>query len=87
MLVSVPTMQLRVPDGQSLGLFPDGPRDRMPLVLHIGTPRAGQPFAHGQWLATHASTARARLYPEHGHLSLAVDSFPRIIDELLAADR
>jgi pimeloyl-ACP methyl ester carboxylesterase len=41
------------------------------------------PFAHGQWLAAHIPTACVHLYPEHGHLSLAVDSFPGIVDELL----
>jgi pimeloyl-ACP methyl ester carboxylesterase len=45
------------------------------------------PFAHGAWLAAHIPGARPRLLAEHGHLSLAVDSTPRIVDELLAADR
>lgn len=40
------------------------------------------PFAHGQWLAAHIPTACVHLYPEHGHLSLAVDSFPGIVDEM-----
>jgi pimeloyl-ACP methyl ester carboxylesterase len=43
------------------------------------------PFAHGQWLAAHIPTACVHLYPEHGHLSLAVDSLPAILDELIAA--
>ena len=41
------------------------------------------PFAHGRWLAAHIPSACVHLYPEHGHLSLAVDSFPRILDEML----
>ena len=45
------------------------------------------PFAHGQWLAAHIPSACVHLYPEHGHLSLAVDSFPRILDEMLAFAR
>lgn len=41
------------------------------------------PFAHGEWLAAHCAGACPHLLPEHGHLSLAVDSIPTILDELL----
>jgi hypothetical protein len=41
------------------------------------------PFAHGEWLVAHVPTARARLRPEHGHLSLAVGSMGEILDDLL----
>jgi hypothetical protein len=44
------------------------------------------PFAHGQWLAAHPS-ARARLFAEHGHLTLVVDTMPAIVDEMLTLDR
>jgi hypothetical protein len=42
------------------------------------------PYAHGRWLAAHIRTACVHLYQEHGHLSLAIDSFPRILDEMLS---
>jgi hypothetical protein len=40
------------------------------------------PYAHGEWLAARIGSACAHLLPEHGHLSLAVDSLGRILDEL-----
>ena len=40
------------------------------------------PYGHGQWLAAHVGSACPHLYAEHGHLSLAVDSFGEILDEL-----
>jgi pimeloyl-ACP methyl ester carboxylesterase len=42
------------------------------------------PFAHGRWLTQHIPTARARLEPEEGHISLALRYFERIIDTLVA---
>lgn len=44
------------------------------------------PFAHGQWLAANCGNACPHLFAEHGHLSLVVEQFPRILDELLAGD-
>lgn len=42
------------------------------------------PFAHGQWLAAHVGGSRPHLSPEGGHLSLFVDRFGEILDELIA---
>jgi pimeloyl-ACP methyl ester carboxylesterase len=42
------------------------------------------PYAHGEWLTAHVGNACPHLGPEHGHLSLAVDAFPQILDELIA---
>jgi pimeloyl-ACP methyl ester carboxylesterase len=39
------------------------------------------PFAHGEWLAAHVPGARARLYDDHGHVSLA-QQLPRILADL-----
>ncbi len=41
------------------------------------------PYAHGPWLAAHIPGACPHLLEEHGHLSLAVDGFPAILDELI----
>lgn len=42
------------------------------------------PYAHGQWLAEHVGNACGHLHPEEGHLTLAIDSIGRILDELVA---
>ena len=39
------------------------------------------------WLAAHAGSACPHLHPDHGHLTLVVDSIGPILDEMLAADR
>ncbi len=58
---------------------------RLPVHVWQGAHDRMVPYAHGQWLAAHVPTARPHLFDEHGHLTLLVDSFPRILDELLAA--
>lgn len=60
---------------------------RAPVSIWQGAHDRMVPFAHGQWLAAHIPGARPRLFAEHGHLSLAVDSAPRIVDELMADGR
>jgi pimeloyl-ACP methyl ester carboxylesterase len=61
------------------------PRDiRLPVAVWQGAQDYFTPFAHGAWLASHVPAARAHLLPGEGHLSLGVDSFGRILDDLLA---
>jgi pimeloyl-ACP methyl ester carboxylesterase len=57
----------------------------VPVVVWQGGQDRMVPFAHGQWLATQVPGARPRLLPEEGHLSIAVASFGRILDDLLAS--
>jgi pimeloyl-ACP methyl ester carboxylesterase len=59
---------------------------RSPVFVWQGGHDRMVPIAHGEWLASHIPSARPRLLPEHGHLSLAVDSLPRIVDELLTVE-
>jgi len=55
----------------------------VPVALWQGRQDKMVPFSHGEWLAAHVPGARSHLSDEDGHLSLAVTSFPRIIDDLL----
>ena len=58
---------------------------RVPVSVWQGRQDLMVPFAHGEWLVAHVPTARTRLRPEHGHLSLAVGSMGEILDDLLEA--
>jgi pimeloyl-ACP methyl ester carboxylesterase len=57
---------------------------RVPVSVWQGQQDRMVPFAHGEWLAAHIPNADARLYPELGHLSLEVEAFPAILDQLLS---
>lgn len=58
---------------------------RVPLAVWQGGQDRMVPFAHGAWLVAAIPGVRAHLLPEHGHLSLAVDSIGRILDDLLSS--
>jgi pimeloyl-ACP methyl ester carboxylesterase len=58
---------------------------RRPVTVWQGAQDKMVPYAHGEWLAAHITGAQARLFPEHGHLSLAVGSIDRILAELVAS--
>ena len=57
---------------------------RVPVHIWQGGHDKMVPYAHGQWLAANCGSACPHLYPEHGHLTLVVDSIGPILDELIA---
>lgn len=55
----------------------------VPVAIWQGLQDRFTPYAHGEWLASHIPTARPHLLADQGHLSLGVDSFGLILDDLL----
>ena len=54
-----------------------------PVTIWQGRQDRFVPFAHGEWLAAHVAGARAELLDEHGHLSIGIASYGRVLDGLL----
>ena len=55
----------------------------VPVAIWQGLQDRFTPFAHGEWLASHIPGVHPHLLADHGHLSLGVNSFGRILDDLL----
>jgi pimeloyl-ACP methyl ester carboxylesterase len=54
-----------------------------PVTIWQGDQDRMVPFAHGQWLARSIPGARAHMMRGEGHLTLAINSIGRILDDLL----
>jgi len=57
---------------------------RCPVHVWQGAHDRMVPYGHGQWLAANIPSACPHLLDDHGHLTLVVDSFPLILDELIS---
>jgi pimeloyl-ACP methyl ester carboxylesterase len=55
----------------------------VPVAIWQGSEDRNTPYAHGEWLASHIPAAHPHLLPDHGHISLGIDSFGLILDDLL----
>jgi len=55
----------------------------VPVAIWQGAQDRFTPFAHGQWLVSHFRRAHPHLLADQGHLSLGVDPFGLILDDLL----
>jgi pimeloyl-ACP methyl ester carboxylesterase len=56
-----------------------------PVTIWQGQHDRFVPFAHGEWLAGHVAEARPQLLAEHGHLSILISSYDRVLDDLIAS--
>jgi pimeloyl-ACP methyl ester carboxylesterase len=55
----------------------------VPVAIWQGAQDHTTPFPHGEWLASHIPGVHPHLLPDHGHLSLGVNSFGLLLDDLL----
>ncbi len=60
---------------------------RCPVAIWQGQEDRMVPYAHGVWLASHVPGARPHLLPDEGHVSLFVDAFDHMLDDLLTMAR
>lgn len=56
---------------------------RVPVAIWQGLLDQQTPYAHGEWLASHIPGVHPHLLADEGHLSLGLDSFGLILDDLL----
>jgi pimeloyl-ACP methyl ester carboxylesterase len=54
-----------------------------PVTVWQGAQDRFVPFAHGSWLAANVPGARAQLSEAHGHVSLLLDCYGQLLDELV----
>ncbi len=57
----------------------------VPTSVWQGSEDLMVPFAHGRWLSTHVPGISAHLEQGQGHLSIALGSLDRMLDELIEA--
>ena len=55
-----------------------------PVLVWQGSHDLMVPPAHGEWLAAHVPRAVPMLFPEEGHLSLAVGRYREIVADVVA---